>query len=193
MIKRLLSTLSLLCLLAIPAMADQATITQEGAFEGTIRRQVNANFTELYASTNPTGFTTASNNPLMRMTGVSVPIASVNIGYTFIAAQSGLAIVPNGGFTVMASGTATTATAIGIYCSSGNTIATFPIAMLTTGKPVGPFASAANGTLPTLASSLTRGCIAGDSVYISNTGSAAAGATHIMINFPYGVATAPIQ
>jgi hypothetical protein len=131
-------------------------------------------------------------NPLVHMTGVSVPIASVNQGYTFLVGQSGKAIIPNN-FTLMASGTVTTATAIGIYCSSGNTIATFPIAMLTTGKPVSPFSSAGNGTLPTLASSLTRGCIAGDSVYISNTGSAAAGATHIMINWLGTVQSNPIQ
>lgn len=179
---------------------DATTLPLGGAFNGTVGATTpstgvftSETITQNINTSNIAFSTSLFGNPLMAVTGISVPVASINQGYTFLVSQSGKSIIPNGGFTLMASGTATTATAVGIYCSSGNTIATFPIAMLTTGRIVNPFMSVGSGSIPTLASSLTRGCAAGDSIYVSNTGSALGGTTHLMINFPFTVQSNPIQ
>lgn len=46
--KRFIYALAVLCMISGTAMATEQTITQEGAFDYTIRKQINDNFSELY-------------------------------------------------------------------------------------------------------------------------------------------------
>ncbi len=128
--------------------------------------------------------TAIPNNPLVSDTFIDLPVASVNTSTIFLSGVASRSIVPSGPFTLYASGTAATATSLVIACSGGAKILTVPIAALIDGVPVGPFFSA---TGVVAASSLVRGCPAGQSIMASTVGSAMTTTTDIFINFPYVV------
>lgn len=109
-------------------------------------------------------------------------------GYVFLQGVSGRKIVPTGTFTMYASGTTATATAIQVACqTSTNSLAKFPIGMLATGSVVSPFSSTGGTAGPTLGSALTTGCAASDGIILTYTGSAPTTTTDYFINFPYVV------
>ena len=128
-------------------------------------------------------------NPLMQnRLGVAL-VSEVNAATIILASTAGKSIYVGGGFTVMASGTAGGGTSVSLKCSGGTIIATFPVAnsYLLDGIPRGPFASSGSlGGGPTLASSLTRGCAAGEAVLISSVGTITT-MTHMYYNVPYTV------
>ena len=136
---------------------------------------------------------TIQQNPLMQDSLFTVPVSGVggNLtglnsagAVTLIASETGRQIFPTGGVTIMASGTAATATAILLECSGGAVIAQWPIAFLQSNVPVGIYTSTA-GT--TLGSALTRGCPSGQALYLSNVGSLLTTTSQLYINFPYSV------
>lgn len=169
------------------ASAAQQTINHEGAFDYTIRTQVNSNFTELYNavynSAAVASSTSLTSNPLEHLSAGGVTTAQANSAVTILAGNSNYKIYPSGGFTLMASGTASGATSVSVKCSSGNIIATFPIAMLVTGIPVNAFVSAGS-THATLASALTEGCPKGDGIMISSAGTLAT-TTNLYYTLPF--------
>lgn len=124
-------------------------------------------------------------NPLMQMRIATVTTAQANANTAILASVSGKTIYPSGGFTVMASGSASGATSVSLKCEGGNIIGTFPIAALIDGKPVGPFASVGQASI-VLASALTRGCPASQGIFVSSAGTLAT-TTQLYITFPYTV------
>jgi hypothetical protein len=125
---------------------------------------------------------TLTGNPLVQGFFMTVPVASANTGQNLFASVSGRTIYPTGALTIMASGTASGATAVTLKCvGSGTTVAKFLIASLVSNVPVGPFASAGNLAGP----ALTQGCPVSDTIMVSVTGSNLATTTHLYINMPY--------
>jgi hypothetical protein len=102
--------------------------------------------------------------------------------YTLIASATGRQIVPTGGITIMASGTAGTATGVALECSDGTLIASWPIAELVTNVPVGLYASTGG---PGLSTALTKGCASGTSLVMSNIGTNLTTTTHLYVSIPY--------
>ena len=171
------------------AFAAQVTITQEGTFSYTPRTQINNMFTDLYnavynSAAIPAGLVITS-NPLEHMTLGRVTTAQANSAVTILTGKTGLAVYPSGGFTIMASGTASGATSIDLKCSSGRLITTWPIAMLVDHLPVGMFSSA-GGATTTTASGITQGCPSGDGVMLSAQGTLAT-TTYLYYTMPYVV------
>ena len=129
---------------------------------------------------------TPSTNPLILGVASNILTASVNAtgGYAFLSGVTSRTIYPMN-LTVMASGTAATATSEKIVClPSGNLIATIPITALVTSVPVGVYSSTGS-IIPGPA--FAQGCQAGDGVYASNVGSNLATTTNLFITMPYTV------
>ncbi len=104
-----------------------------------------------------------------------------------IASSAGRIIYPGGGLTIMASGTAATATALALECSDGTLIASWPIADLVSLKPIGiGLYNSTNGTITTGAG-LGRGCPASTAVVLSNVGTNITTTTNVFTNIPYTV------
>lgn len=131
--------------------------------------------------------TTTTGNPLMQMTVQQIPVASVNAsgGYALISGVTGRRVYP-AGLTVMASGTAASATRLMVVCSGGNVIASIPIAHLVDRIAVTPFASVL-GTYTLTSTGFARGCASGESVLVSNVGSNMTTTTDIFVNMPYSM------
>jgi len=187
--KHLLKAL-LLAAVLLPAAAHAQTNTakiykdlngsrQTVASGGTLRTQAGS----VLDLSGPTFSTALTGNPLQQVTYQNVTTASANATTPVLASASGRAITVGAGLTVMASGTASGATAVVLKCSGGNLIATFPIATLVDQVPVGPFASA--GVI-TRGAALTKGCPSGEAVLVSSTGTLAT-TTNVFVNLPYTV------
>ncbi len=135
--------------------------------------------------------TTLQQNPLV-LTNYSDSFVSTiglySTGYTTIlASQSGRTVYPQGGITIMVSGSAATATALALECSDGTLIASWPIADLVDVKPIGlGLYLSTQGTITTGAG-LAKGCGSGKAVYLSNVGAQITTTTHVYVNFPYTV------
>lgn len=170
---------------------DASNLTLGGAFNGTVGATTPSTgaFTTLAVTTgvNTSGivFSTAlTGNPLMQSTAQTATAAQINSSYSFLASVSGKSIYPGAGFSIMASGTAASATSVAIKCQNGNIIATFPIAQLKDVTPIGPFSSA-GGII--VGSALTRGCPASEGLFVSVIGSPLLVTSHLYINMPYTV------
>lgn len=171
---------------------DASNLTLGGAFNGTVGATTpgSGSFTSLNATSftgqGITASTTLTGNPLQQRTVGVLTLASVNAGTVILASATGRTIYPDGGLTLMASGSAAGATGVYLRCGgSNNVIASVPIAMLLNGIPVSPFKSAGTGGgSPVLASALTQGCLASDNIYISTTGTLTT-TTHLYYSLPY--------
>jgi hypothetical protein len=158
---------------------DQNGNRQTVASGGTLRMQAGS----VADLSGPTFSTALTGNPLQQVTYQNVTTASANATTPVLASATGRTITVGGGLTVMASGTASGASAVVLKCSGGNAIATFPIATLVDQVPVGPFASAG---IITRGAALTQGCPSGEAVLISSTGTLAT-TTNVFVNLPYTV------
>lgn len=127
-------------------------------------------------------------NPLTMLSYTDVPTdvlvsgLTSSVATTLIASSAGRQIIPTGALTIMASGTAGTATGVALECSDGTLLASWPIAALVNNAPVGVYVSA---TAPGLGTALTKGCAAGTALLISNVGTNLTTTTHLYVNLPY--------
>jgi hypothetical protein len=136
-------------------------------------------------NTSAATFSTATTgNPLVQSNLRDLTEFSSTAMTVLIASAAGKSIYPLGGLSIMASGTAATATAIALECSDGTLIASFPIAGLIHNVPVSPFSS--TGAIVT-GPGLTKGCAAGTAVMLSNVGTVITTTTHLYVNTPYVV------
>ena len=201
--KRLIYILAALGILTGTAWAAQTTITQEGAFDYTVRTEVNANFTELYgASVNGTGATVigTSVNPSATvystaLTGnpltqgfykdltVSTDIVSTALT-TLIGSTAGKSIHVHD-LKIMVSGTAATATALAIECSDGTLLASWPIADLVTLVPMGTGIHVSTQAAVTKGAGLGTGCPASTTLALSNVGGLITSTTHVYVQGVY--------
>lgn len=138
--------------------------------------------------TSATTFSTnIQGNPLMQM-GHSDVLVSTSLNSaamaTIIASETGRTIWPADAITIMASGTAATATGLALECSDGTFIASWPIAALTSNVPVGLYVSS---TVNTLGKPLSSGCAASTALMLSNVGSTITTTTHVYVNTAYTV------
>lgn len=130
--------------------------------------------------------TNQAGNPLLLQTSQLIGTASINAGggTTFITGATGRTLYPSG-LTVMAvGGNATGATSVVVECTSGNILATFPIAALVSAKPAPAFYFA-SAIVPGVA--LGDGCASGDGIFVSTNGSNLATTTGLWISLPYTV------
>lgn len=138
---------------------------------------------------------TLTGNPLMQVRLANINAASADANSDLatsgilLTSVSGKAIIPNGGLTVMASGTAGGATSVSLKCSSGRIIVTWPVALLVDQVPSTPFQSTASST-SVRGAGLTRGCGLNESVYLSATGAGLTTVTNFMVSLPYTVQNA---
>ncbi len=176
---------------------DATGLPLGGAFNGTVGATTPAagSFTTLGAtgavalssastfSAPITVSTSLTGNPLVQASYQNITTASANATTPVLASVAGKTIhVVGGGITIMASGTAATATDVTLKCSGGTIIARFPIAVLVNALPVGPYYS----TVITRGAALTQPCAASEAVMISSTG-ALATTTNLFVNIPYFV------
>ncbi len=135
--------------------------------------------------------TSQTGNPLLLDNVTNTLVSTVGLQSAtvtvIIASSAGRIIYPGGGLTIMASGTAATATALALECSDGTLIASWPIADLVSLKPIGiGLYNSTNGTITTGAG-LGRGCPASTAVVLSNVGTNITTTTNVFTNIPYTV------
>lgn len=129
-------------------------------------------------------------NPLVQYSRSDVPTDVLVSGLTssamttLIASETGRSIYPLDAITIMASGTAATATGVALECSGGTFIASWPIAALVNNVPVGLYTS---GTVNALGSPFANGCPSGQALMVSNVGANLTTTTHLYVNAAYSV------
>lgn len=135
----------------------------------------------------PLVFSTAlPQNPLMQDHWQDITLVQANAGAVILASTPGRTIYPSA-FTIMASGTPTTATTVYLECTDGSTLlASFQAAALVTNVPISPFSSSSTGKIVAPGTALARGCGAGQGVFLSTAGTLAT-TTDIFVNLPYTV------